>query len=112
MGASVLGRPIEAIHFLPPSYAQPRPPAILFGVKERGWLREGYWADLACIDMNAQQLVRREDVLSKCGWSPFDGHTFRSRIDATWVNGHLAWHDGRLDDSRLGMRLEIGRGRE
>ena len=87
-------------------------PAILFGVKERGWLREGYWADLACIDMNAQQLVRREDVLSKCGWSPFDGHTFRSRIDATWVNGHLAWHDGKLDDSRLGMRLEIGRGRE
>jgi len=87
-------------------------PAILFGVKERGYLREGYWADLTCIDMKAQQLVRREDVLSKCGWTPFEGETFRSRIDATWVNGHLAWHDGKLDDSRLGMRLEIGRGRE
>jgi hypothetical protein len=58
------------------------------------------------------QLVRRADTLSKCGWSPFDGETFRSRIDATWVNGHLAWHDGKLDDSQLGMRLEIGRGRE
>jgi dihydroorotase len=85
---------------------------VLFGIRERGYLREGYWADLVCVDMNAKQLVRREDVLSKCGWTPFEGETFRSRVDATWVNGHLAWHDGKLDDSRPGMRLEIGRGRE
>ncbi len=51
----------------------------------------------------------RRDVLSKCGWSPFEGTRFRSTVDATWVNGHLAWHEGKLDDSRLGRRLEFDR---
>jgi dihydroorotase len=83
--------------------------AKLFGIRERGFLREGYWADLALIDLNAPQLVRREDVLSKCGWSPFEGTTFRSTIAATWVNGHLAWNDGKLDDAQLGRRLEFAR---
>ena len=84
-------------------------PAILFGVSERGFLREGYRADLTLIDLQAPQQVRREDVLSKCGWSPFEGTTFRSSIAATWVNGHLAWHDGKLDDAQLGQRLEFAR---
>ena len=84
-------------------------PAQLFGVRERGFLREGYWADLALIDLAAPQTVRREDVLSKCGWSPFEGTTFRSSVAATWVNGHLAWHDGKLDDRQLGQRLEFAR---
>jgi len=84
-------------------------PAKLFGVRERGFLREGYWADLTVIDPKTPQLVRREEVLSKCGWSPFEGSTFRSRVDATWVNGHLAWHDGKLDDRQLGQRLEFAR---
>ena len=53
-------------------------------------------------------MVQR-DILSKCGWSPFEGHTFRSSIAATWVNGHLAWHDGELDDSQLGKPLEFER---
>lgn len=86
-------------------------PAALFGVHERGHLREGWWADLTLVDMAASQTVRAEDVLSKVGWSPFEGETFRSRIAATWVNGHLAWDGERLDDSRLGMPLEIRRGR-
>jgi len=84
-------------------------PAKLFGVRERGFLREGYWADLALLDLNLPQTVRREDVLSKCGWSPFEGSTFRSTVAATWVNGHLAWHDGKLDDAQLGRRLEFAR---
>ncbi|HZP65514.1 MAG TPA: dihydroorotase, partial [Rudaea sp.] len=84
-------------------------PAKLFGVRERGFIREGYWADLALIDLDAPQTVTREAVLSKCGWSPFEGTTFRSSVAATWVNGHLAWNDGRLDDSRLGQRLEFAR---
>ena len=84
-------------------------PARLFGVRERGFLREGYWADLTLIDPAAPQTVTREAVLSKCGWSPFEGHTFRSSIAATWVNGHLAWHDGRLDDAQLGRRVEFER---
>jgi dihydroorotase len=84
-------------------------PAMLFGVRERGFIREGYRADLALIDTKSPQTVKRSDVISKCGWSPFEGYTFRSSVAATWVNGHLAWHAGKLDDSRLGQRLEFNR---
>jgi dihydroorotase len=87
-------------------------PAVLFGVAERGFLREGWFADLVLVDVERPQLVRREDVLSKCGWSPFEGERFRSTIVATWVNGHRAWHEGRLDDSVLGQRVTITRGRD
>jgi len=84
-------------------------PAMLFGVRERGFLREGYWADLALIDLKLPHTVTRDEQLSKCGWSPFEGSTFRSTIAATWVNGHLAWRDGKLDDAQLGRRLEFAR---
>ncbi len=87
-------------------------PAKLFGVAERGYLREGYWADLALVDLKRPSPCRREDVLSKCGWSPFEGYTFRASPVATWINGHLAWHEGRSDDSRLGQRLTITRNRD
>jgi dihydroorotase len=84
-------------------------PAKLFGVRERGFIREGYFADLTLIDTNAPQSVHRSDVISKCGWSPFEGYAFRSSIAATWVNGHLAWNAGKLDDSQLGKALEFNR---
>jgi dihydroorotase len=84
-------------------------PARLFGVRERGFLREGYWADLTLIDPAKPQTVTRDAVISKCGWSPFEGHTFRSSIAATWINGHLAWDGARLDDSQLGQRVEFDR---
>jgi dihydroorotase len=84
-------------------------PAKLFNVSERGFIREGYWADLTLIDTAAPQTVTRESVISKCGWSPFEGTTFRSSVAATWVNGHLAWNDGKLDDSQLGRRLDFAR---
>jgi dihydroorotase len=84
-------------------------PAKLFNVRERGFIREGYHADLALIDLAKPQAVARDAVLSKCGWSPFEGTTFRSSIAATWVNGHLAWQDGKLDDSQLGRRVEFDR---
>jgi dihydroorotase len=84
-------------------------PARRFEVRERGYIREGYWADLVLIDPHKPHAVARAETLSKCGWSPFEGTTFRSTIDATWVNGHLAWNDGRLDDSVLGQRLEFDR---
>ena len=74
-------------------------PAILFDVKERGFLREGYWADLVLID-DMPITVRREDVLSKCAWSSFEGTTFHSRIASTWVNGQLAWDGHMLVDCR------------
>ena len=84
-------------------------PAKLFNVHERGFIREGYWADLALLDLHAPQTVTRDAVISKCGWSPFEGTTFRSSVAATWVNGHLAWHAGKLDDTQLGRRLEFDR---
>jgi dihydroorotase len=84
-------------------------PARMFDVKDRGYIREGYWADLVLIDAHKPHQVTREETLSKCAWSPFEGTTFRSTIEATWVNGHMAWHNGKLDDSQLGRRLEFAR---
>ena len=83
-------------------------PAQLFDVANRGYLREGYAADLVLID-DTPYTVRREDVLSRCGWSPFEGTTFRSRIAATWVNGVLAWDGERLVGSPQGQRLQFDR---
>ncbi len=83
-------------------------PAQLFDVKERGFLREGYWADLVMVE-DTPFTVRREDVLSKCGWSPFEGTTFRSRIASTWVNGVLSWNGSKLLGAPAGRRLEFAR---
>lgn len=83
-------------------------PAQLFDVHERGFLREGYWADLVLVD-DAPVTVRREDVLSKCGWSPFEGMTFHTRIASTWVNGMQAWNGTRLVGTPGGQRLAFAR---
>ena len=83
-------------------------PAQLFDVSERGFLREGYWADLVLVD-DAPLTVRREDVLSKCGWSPFEGTTFHSRIASTWVNGMQVWDGTRLLGTPQGQRLVFAR---
>jgi dihydroorotase len=83
-------------------------PAQLFDVSERGFLREGYWADLVLID-DTPLTVRREDVLSKCAWSPFEGTTFHSRIASTWVNGMQAWDGTRLLGTPQGQRLAFAR---
>lgn len=83
-------------------------PAQLFDVKERGFLREGYWADLVLVD-DEEFTVKREDVLSKCGWSPFEGTRFRSRIGATWINGRMVWNGEHLVGTPNGQRLEFAR---
>ena len=83
-------------------------PAQLFDVKERGFLREGYWADLVMVE-NEPFTVKREDVLSKCGWSPFEGTTFQSRVAATWVNGRMVWNGEQLVGTPNGQRLEFDR---
>ncbi len=82
--------------------------AQLFDVHERGFLREGHWADLVLVD-DAPLVVRRGDVLSKCGWSPFEGTTFHSRIASTWVNGVQVWNGIRLLGTPQGQRLEFAR---
>lgn len=85
-------------------------PAIRFGVQERGFLREGYWADLTLVDTEAELPVRREDVLSLCGWSPFEGLNLGAKILKTWVNGALAW-DGQQVLAPRGQRIGFAGGR-
>ena len=84
-------------------------PATLFQLKRRGFIREGYWADLVVIDPEGRTDVDREPILSKCGWSPFSGITFRSSIAATFVNGVLAYQAGRLETAPPGRPLEYQR---
>ena len=82
-------------------------PAILFRVKERGFIREGYHADAVLVDLNHPWEVSRENLLYKCGWSPFDGNIFHARVTHTFVHGHLAYERGKMDESRIGQRLEF-----
>lgn len=84
-------------------------PATLFAIEDRGFLREGGYADLALVNPHAPQTVRRADIASKCGWSPFEGDTFRSSIAATFVNGHLVARDGKVLDAPPGARLAFDR---
>jgi len=84
-------------------------PATLFAIQDRGYLREGYFADLTLIDPAKPQVVRKDQVLSKCGWSPFEGHTFRAGVAATFVNGNLVARDGKILNAPTGMRLVFAR---
>jgi dihydroorotase len=78
-------------------------------VKERGYLREGYAADLVLVDPNKPHTVTRAEVLSKCGWSPFEGETFQSSIHSTFVNGQRVWDGTKVDESVRGQRLTFAR---
>ncbi|MEZ4892062.1 MAG: amidohydrolase family protein [Saprospiraceae bacterium] len=80
-------------------------PAIAFRIKDRGFIEEGYWADLAIVDINQPWQVNKQNILYKCGWSPFEGKTFRGRVLSTIVSGHLAWHEGKFNESKMGERL-------
>jgi dihydroorotase len=82
--------------------------ADLFSIRDRGYIREGYFADLVLIDHTRPTTVRREDVLSRCGWSPFEGDTFRSSITTTIVNGVVAYENGRVTEAVAGQRLDCG----
>ena len=84
-------------------------PAICFQIKNRGFIREGYAADLVLVDLQQPWQVKKENILYKCAWSPFEGYTFQSSITHTWINGHLAYKEGQFDDSQKGQRLEFDR---
>lgn len=85
--------------------------ADIFGVVERGYVREGWFADLVIVDPAGETPVSRDSVLAKCGWSPFEGHRFSSRIDTTIVNGNVVYANGRLTGHIAGERLKFDRAR-
>lgn len=78
-----------------------------FGIVDRGYVREGYWADLVLVDPHGTTTVRKSDVLYKCGWSPVEGRSFPAKIRATWVNGELAYQDGAVLPQTRGARIEF-----
>lgn len=83
--------------------------ATCFGIQDRGFIREGYWADLVLVDLNRPYIVRREHILSKCRWSPFEGHTFPASITHTFVSGQLVFAEGRIREVGAGHRLHFRR---
>jgi len=83
--------------------------ADLFDVKERGYIREGYYADLVVVDFDNEWLVNKDNVLYKCGWSPFEGTTFTSKVVTTFVNGNKVYHEGEFDEREKGRRLLFNR---
>jgi len=84
-------------------------PAILFEIEKRGFVKEGYWADLVLVDLSSPWTVNKENILYKCAWSPFEGNTFRSKITHTIVNGNIVYNNGIFDEDHRGMRLAFDR---
>ena len=84
-------------------------PATCFQVKERGFIREGYYADLVVVDLDKPWVVAKDNILYHCGWSPFEGETFKSSVVKTFVNGNLVYDGGIFDEQHRGMRLEFDR---
>jgi dihydroorotase len=85
-------------------------PAMLFNIRERGFIREGYRADLCLVDPDDPWTVSKDNILYKCGWSPFEGTTFRSKVIMTIVNGNVVYNRGVIDDNYRGERLLFERG--
>ena len=84
-------------------------PAILYNIQKRGFIEEGYYADLVLVDMSRPWEVSRQNVLYKCGWSPFEGQTFDSYVTHTFVSGQLAWEQGKFNEEKMGERLLFDR---
>jgi len=84
-------------------------PAILFQIEKRGYIKEGYFADAVLVDINAPWTVNKDNIICKCGWSPFEGTTFKSRITHTFVNGSLVYQNFKLNDIKNAQRLTFTR---
>jgi dihydroorotase len=84
-------------------------PAICFKVENRGFIREGYFADVVLVNLDKPWEVNKNNIIYKCGWSPFEGETFNAQITHTFVNGHIAYEYGNFDETQRGMRLTFDR---
>ena len=84
-------------------------PAIVYRIRNRGFIRKGFYADLVLIDPDSPWKVAKENLLYKCGWSPFEGQLFSSRVTHTFVNGNLVYSNGKFDERIKGKRLEFGK---
>ncbi|WP_185956527.1 dihydroorotase [Changchengzhania lutea] len=84
-------------------------PAILFQIEKRGFIKPGYFADLVLVDLNNPWTVTKDNILYKCGWSPFEGTTFRSRITHTFLNGSLVYQNSKFTDAKAAKRLTFNR---
>ena len=84
-------------------------PAKLFQIEKRGFIKEGYYADMVLVDLNAKETVSKDNILYKCGWSPFEGTSFSSSISHTFVNGNLVYNQGKFNDVIKGKRLTFNR---
>lgn len=84
-------------------------PAKLFDIDKRGYIKEGYFADLVVVSLNDPWRVSKENIVYKCGWSPFEGSSFKASVTHTFVNGHLAYENGKLSDKRYAKRLTFNR---
>ena len=84
-------------------------PAEIFQVNKRGYIREGYFADLALIDPKREWIVSKDNILYKCGWSPFEDQKFTGKVTQTFVNGNLVYDEGIFNEDKKGMRLEFNR---
>ncbi len=84
-------------------------PARCFQINNRGYIREGYYADLVLLDTNTPETITKENILYKCGWSPLEGFTQPGSVSKTFVNGHMVYGNGIFDESKTGMRLQFNR---
>lgn len=83
--------------------------ADMFDIEDRGYIKEGYFADLVIADLNESHEVQKSNLLYKCGWSPFEGHTFKSHVNMTFVNGQVVYENGMIIEQESGMRLSFDR---
>ena len=83
--------------------------AKLFQIEKRGYIREGYFADMVLVDLNKPWTVEKNNIVSKCSWSPFEGHTFKSKVTDTFVSGHWAYHECIFNEEQKGARLTFER---
>jgi dihydroorotase len=84
-------------------------PAIAYNIRKRGFIKKGFYADLALVDLTKKWTISGENLLYKCGWSPFEGLEMHSQIISTFVNGRRVYHQGQFDESTRGMPLVFDR---